>query len=136
MTLAVVLLVIVIVMNLIISSQIADTDVIANTTTVKSVKLERDGIKWKGAVKVNNTVLQTQGLTFTDTLRACSKEAETEIKRLLNESNAKPVYNGKQEDKPKSGDPEGNNRNGVSNKHEKEDSTKGNSSESVEPKRG
>ena len=136
MTLAAILFAIVIVMNLIISSQIADTETISNTSDVKSVKLERDGIRWKGAVKVRNTVLQTQGLTFTDTLKACSKAAETELKRLLNGADTKSVYNGKQEDKPKSDNSKGSNGNGVSSKHKKEDSAKSDSSESMEPKRG
>ena len=136
MTLAIILLAIVIMMNLIISSQIADTETISNTSDVKSVKLERDGIRWKGSVKVRNTVLQTQGRTFTDTLKACSKAAETELKRLLNGADTKSVYNGKQEDKPKSDNTKGSNGDGISSKHKKKDSSKGNSGESVEPKRG
>ena len=95
MTLAIILFAIVIMMNLIISSQIADTETISNTSDVKSVKIERDGIRWKGSVKVRNTVLQTQGPTFTDTLKACSKAAETELKRLSNGTDTKSVYNGK-----------------------------------------
>lgn len=135
MTLAIILFAIVIMMNLIISSQIADTETISNTSDVKSVKLERDGVRWKGTVKVRNIVLQTQGLTFTDTLKACSKATETELKRLLNGADTKSVYNGKQEDKPKSDNTKGSDGNGVSSKHKKEDSAKGNSGESVEPKR-
>ena len=95
MTLAIILFAIVIMMNLIISSQIADTETISNTSDVKSVKIERDGIRWKGSVKVRNTVLQTQGPTFTVTLKACSKAAETELKRLSNGTDTKSVYNGK-----------------------------------------
>ena len=135
MTLAIILFAIVIMMNLIISSQIADTETISNTSDVKSVKLERDGVRWKGTVKIRNIVLQTQGLTFTDTLKACSKATETELKRLLNGADTKSVYNGKQEDKPKSDNTKGSDGNGVSSKHKKEDSAKGNSGESVEPKR-